>query len=75
METARGTARLAQAAASNAQARTGEAPTFRGSMLAFQLESLFLLTILVNRQATGRTNRTHGRRPEAHSSKVLKIHS
>ena len=75
METARGTAGLAQAAASNAQTRTGEAPMFRGSMSAFQLELLFLLTILVNRQATGRANRTHGRRPEAHSSKVLKIHS
>ena len=52
MDTAGGTTGLAQADASNAQAKTREAPTFCGSMLAFQLESLFLLTILVNRQAT-----------------------
>lgn len=75
METVRGTAGLAQAAASNAQTRTREAQTFRGSMLAFQLESLFLFTILINRQATSRANRMHGRRPVAHSSKVLEIHS
>ena len=77
METARGTAGLAQAAASNAQMRMGEAPTFRGSMLAFQLESLFLLTILINRQATARASRTHSRMAKAspYPSRAIRRHA
>jgi hypothetical protein len=65
METGRGTAGLAQAAASNAQAKRRGRPTFCRSMLACYSYRFFLLTIwLTGTQAVEQIGRTaEGLRP------------
>ena len=59
MGVARCTAGMAQAAASTAQMKRRGAPTYRRSMLAFQLVSLLPTYHLVNGQTRGRAKWAH----------------